>query len=82
MLSALITPLSSLFTSYMEKKTEEACASKRTGWSIGGIFMVGSMFVGMGLGQYFGERQIGMYIGLGIGFIGMAVIHLIYPAKS
>ena len=34
----------------------------------GSIFL-GCMFVGLGLGMYFGERGVGTIIGMGIGFI-------------
>jgi hypothetical protein len=66
----------------MEKNTQDFCRKKSKVWSIGGILMTGSMFVGMGLGQYFGARQIGLYIGLGVGFLAMGTLHLVYLAKS
>lgn len=40
---------------------------------IGGIVFVGCMFLGGGLGSLFGEPQSGWLIGMGAGFIGMAL---------
>lgn len=42
----------------------------------GGYVFVGCMFVGMGLGMYFNNTGIGLMIGMGVGFLGMAVLQL------
>lgn len=41
-----------------------------------GLFFVGSMFIGMGLGFLFGNFMAGMFIGMGVGFINMAVVKM------
>jgi hypothetical protein len=41
--------------------------------SIGGIVFVGCMFLGGGIGSLLGEPHSGWLIGLGAGFIGMAL---------
>lgn len=38
------------------------------------LLFVGSMFIGMAGGWYFGSFNIGMFAGMGIGFILMAVV--------
>ena len=37
------------------------------------VFM-GSMFIGMGVGAYFGQTGIGLFIGMGVGYIASAII--------
>ncbi|MBA3901086.1 MAG: hypothetical protein H0X62_12920 [Bacteroidetes bacterium] len=55
---------------------------KKTGSSIGGIALVGSMFLGAGIGMIFNKVQIGGAIGMGIGFIAMAVIMHYYNKEG
>ncbi|MCB0428661.1 MAG: hypothetical protein H6585_09530 [Flavobacteriales bacterium] len=43
-------------------------------YGIGGIVFVGCMFLGMGIGIALGSKQIGMYIGMGAGFVAMALV--------
>ena len=38
-----------------------------------GLIFVGCMFLGMGIGKLYGDVSVGTLIGMGIGFIGMAV---------
>lgn len=40
----------------------------------GGLLFTGSMFMGMAAGWYYGNFTIGMFAGMGIGFILMAVV--------
>ncbi|HET6245000.1 MAG: hypothetical protein H0V01_13075 [Bacteroidetes bacterium] len=51
---------------------------KKAGSSIGGIALVGFMFLGAGIGMIFNKVQIGGAIGMGIGFIAMASIIFYY----
>lgn len=43
---------------------------------VGGLLFVGCMFIGMGIGQYMGAISTGTLIGLGAGFLAMAVYRL------
>lgn len=56
----------------METQTqnENAQASRKAG----GLLFTGSMFIGMAAGWYFGNFLIGMFAGMGMGFILMAVV--------
>ncbi|MEH6939694.1 hypothetical protein V7056_17865 [Bacillus sp. JJ664] len=40
---------------------------------VGGIVFVGCMFLGGGIGSLLGESHSGWLIGMGAGFIGMAL---------
>ena len=40
----------------------------------GGLMFVGSMFIGMAAGWFYGNLTIGMFAGMGVGFILMAVV--------
>lgn len=40
----------------------------------GGLLFTGCMFVGMAAGWYFGHFNTGLFAGMGIGFIMMAVV--------
>jgi hypothetical protein len=42
--------------------------------AIGGLVLVGCMFIGAGLGMAYDEVVIGSAIGMGIGFLGMAMV--------
>ena len=48
----------------------------------GGLLFVGCMFIGMAMGWYYGAYQIGMFGGMGIGFILMAVVVLSNASKK
>ena len=48
---------------------------------IGGLFFIGFMFTGAGIGMLLGNTKIGGALGMGIGFIAMAFISLYYRNK-
>lgn len=50
--------------------------SQRDRWGAGGLVFVGCMFVGWGVGYLVGAQQAGWLIGMGAGFIGMALTRL------
>ncbi len=55
----------------MENHPDDA---KKTSQKVGGLLFVGCMFIGMAAGFYFGNLLVGMFSGMGIGFIMMAVV--------
>lgn len=57
----------------METQNQTTEKTKST-QKAGGLIFVGSMFIGMAAGYYFGSFNIGMFAGMGIGFILMAVV--------
>ena len=54
---------------------------KKSGSSIGGVVMVGCMFIGGGIGMLCDKVPVGGAIGMGIGFIAMGVIWAYYRNK-
>jgi len=56
----------------LSNDTEES--KKR--WAVGGIFIPAGLFIGMGLGWALGYLVQGLLIGLGAGFLGMAIVRL------
>ncbi len=55
----------------MEENRED---SKKVAQKVGGLLFVGCMFLGMSAGWYFGNLNIGLFGGMGLGFIMMAVV--------
>jgi len=49
-------------------------SSENENWSLSGIAFAGCFFIGMGLGILFKHTWAGIMIGLGVGFIVMAVL--------
>ena len=47
----------------------------------GGLLFVGALFVGLGIGMYFGRPDVGVLVGLGVGFLLMAIYHLLKKKK-
>jgi Na+/proline symporter len=45
--------------------------------TIGGFVFVGCMFIGIGLGMYFREVTTGTMLGMGVGFLGLALAWLL-----
>jgi len=56
--------------------SNETDKSKR-GWEISGLFIPAGLFIGMGIGWAMGYLVQGLLIGLGAGFLGMAILRLI-----
>ena len=54
-------------------ETENNNDNKKNARKVGGLLFVGCMFIGMALGYYFGANKIGLFGGMGVGFIMMAV---------
>ena len=57
----------------MEKDNND---SKKTAQKVGGLLFVGCMFLGMAAGWYFSKLNIGLFGGMGLGFIMMAVTYM------
>lgn len=49
-------------------------SNNNEGSKIGGLVFVGCMFLGAGIGMYFGAVRIGGAIGMGVGFLAMALL--------
>ena len=54
----------------------ESNGKKSAAQKAGGLLFVGCLFIGMALGWYFGDIKIGLFGGMGIGFVMMAVVYL------
>ncbi len=50
--------------------------SKKVAQKVGGLLFVGCMFLGMAAGWYFDRLNIGLFGGMGLGFIMMAVTYM------
>ena len=48
----------------MEKKKSESKAD-----TAGGLVFVGALMIGLGLGIFYGNAAVGIFLGLGVGFI-------------
>ena len=42
----------------------------------GGIVFVGFLFLGMAIGAFYGRWDIGPFLGLGMGFVAMALVRM------
>ena len=47
---------------------------KKEAKKVGGLLFTGCMFIGMAIGWYSGYFNIGLFAGMGMGFIMMAVV--------
>jgi hypothetical protein len=63
-------------------ETQDNQEKKRTARKIGGLLFVGCLFIGMALGWYFRAFNIGMFGGMGVGFILMAVTIASFSVKK
>ena len=45
-----------------------------------GLVFVALMFLGMGVGMIFDKTEAGLFIGMGLGFLGMVLVR-IYKAR-
>ena len=53
----------------------------KTTSTIAGLIFVGCMFIGLGLGFYFNMIPIGLFIGMGVGFVAMGITYAILRNK-
>lgn len=49
--------------------------------AIAGVAFAGCMFIGAGIGMIYNSAKIGGAIGMGVGFIAMAIIWMVYNKK-
>ncbi len=49
--------------------------------TVGGMVLVGCLMIGIGLGFYYQNIVVGLFIGLGVGFIGMAIAWALLKQK-
>ncbi len=57
-------------------------SKKNNSSTVGGVVLVGCMFIGIGLGMLYHQTAIGVMIGLGVGFIGMGLVWAIMREKD
>jgi hypothetical protein len=57
-------------------------AKSKNGSSISGLFFVGCMFIGVGMGFFFGNIPVGALIGMGVGFLVMGIIRVYFSSKN
>lgn len=48
----------------------------KKGRRIGGLVLVGCVFTGMGIGFALDNLVVGLFIGIGVGFVAMAIVWL------
>ena len=65
----------------METQTQQTDKTKESK-KAGGLLFTGSMFIGMAAGWYYDHMNIGMFAGMGIGFILMAVVIISNSVKK
>ena len=56
----------------MTEESEETKQKK----DISGLFIPAGLFLGMGIGWIFGQLVPGLFVGLGAGFLGMAIARM------
>ncbi len=52
---------------------------KRSGDETPGLAFVAFLLIGLGIGQYFGRPDVGVLVGLGVGFLAMLIVKIKYP---
>ena len=55
---------------------------EKTSWMNNSLLLPGCMFVGMGIGMLYNATQIGLFIGMGVGFISIGIIKLLSGKES
>ena len=55
---------------------------EKTSWMNSSLLLPGCMFVGMGIGMLYNATQIGLFIGMGVGFISIGIIKLLSGKES
>jgi hypothetical protein len=60
--------------------SNESDESKK-GWETCGLFIPAGLFIGMGIGWALGYLVQGLLIGMGGGFLAMAIARLIYMKR-
>lgn len=67
----------SIFVSKFILKMENNNDNKKSGaQKVAGLLFVACLFLGMAGGWYFGDIKIGLFGGMGVGFLLMAVVYL------
>jgi hypothetical protein len=56
--------------------------SSKNSSSISGLFFVGCMFIGVGMGFFFGNIPVGALIGMGVGFLVMGIVRVYFSNKD
>lgn len=57
-------------------------AKNKNGSSVSGLFFVGCMFIGVGMGFFFGNITVGALVGMGVGFLVMGIIRVYFSNKK
>jgi len=55
---------------------------EKTTWMNSGLLLPGFMFIGIGTGLLFNAPQIGLFIGMGVGFVSIGLIKLLSGQES
>ncbi len=55
---------------------------EKTSWMNSSLLLPGCMFVGMGFGMLYNATHIGLFIGMGVGFISIGIIKLLSCQES
>ena len=53
----------------MEKKQNKSKSD-----TVGGLVFVGPLMIGLGLGIYYNQTAVGLFVGLGVGFIFFGLV--------
>lgn len=49
---------------------------------LGGMICGGCLFIGMGIGWAMGSLKVGLFIGLGVGLVAMAIVGMAMRSKQ
>jgi len=53
----------------------------KNAWEISGLFIPAGLLIGLGIGWAMGHIVPGLFVGLGGGFVGMAIARIILSKK-